>query len=335
MIKVFQYAAVLLLLLLVALAYARSQNALYRPFHRIKLGEHPLWEFMAIDGLRRRLLLSKDLQLLVVDMDRDEITETIDFPCTVYGIALALPLNKGFVSHRAENAVSVFDVQTLQITGRIEGVGPQPESLLYDEHSGRLVAWNTRGRELTVIDAIQGAVAAIIPLPAPPAFAACDGKGNLFVLPVNTDELLQIDTATGVIVKHWTPFAGEAPGGLAFDNDNNLLFCAFDGRVIVVDAIHLTEVAVIPAGSHPGALVFDPAGPLLYVANGEGNVTIVQQLQRNEYKVMQKLATQAGCRSLWLDPVSKKIYLPALQYLSSRKPVPGSFELLVFAFRGH
>jgi hypothetical protein len=335
MIKVFQYTAVLLLLLLVALAYARSQNALYRLVRRIKLGGHPLWEFMAVDAFRRRLLLSQDLRLLVIDMDKDETAGAVDFPVAVYGIALAGPLNKGFVGHRAGNAISVFDLQTLQITGRIEGIGPQPESLLYDEYSGRLFAWNGRGRELTVIDAIQNTVGAIIPLPAPPALIACDGKGNLFVLPVNTDELLQIDTTTGVIIKHWTPVAGEAPGGLAFDNDNNLLFCAFDGRVIVVDAIHLTEVAVVPVGSHPGTVIFDTAESLLYVANGEGNMTIIKQLKRDEYKPVQTVATQAGCRSMAADPLTKKLYLPAMKYLSPRKPAPGSFELLVFAFRGH
>jgi len=333
MIKVFQYAAVLLLLLLVALAYARSQNALYRPLGRIKLGEHPLWEFMAIDELHRRLLLSQDCRLLVIDIDKDEIISAIDFPVVVYGIAFALPLNKGFVSHRAGNAVSVFDTQTLQITGRIEGVGAQPESLLYDGHSRRLFAGNGKGRSLAVIDAVAQTVLASIPLPAQPVFAACDGRGNLFVLPANTDELLQIDTVTCAVVKHWTPFPGEAPGGLGFDNRNNLLFCAFDARIIVADMSTLAEVATIPVGNHPGTVVYDAATSQLCVANGEGSVTIIKQIQRNEYKVVQTLSTQAGCRSMVADPITKKLYLPAIKYLSPRKPAPGSFELLVFSIR--
>lgn len=330
MIKVFQYAVVLLLLLLVALAYVRSQHALYRPLRRIRLGEHPLWEFMAIDELHRRLLLSQDSRLLVIDIDKDEIISAIDFAVGVYGIALAWPLNKGFVSHRAENAVSVFDLDTLRLTGRIEGIGAQPENLLYDAHSGRLFACNGKGRSITVIDPVQQTVPAAIPLPAPPALAACDGKGNLWVLPSGTDELLQIDTVSCEIIRRWVPVAGEAPGGLGFDNRNNLLFCAFDARMMVVDMSTLAELAVVPVGSHPGAVVYDPATSLLYVANGEGNTTVIKQIQPHEYKVVQTFSTQAGCRSLAADPITKKLYLPALKYLSPRKPAPGSFELLVY-----
>ena len=330
MIKIFQYLAVILLLVLVVLAFARSQNALYKPYRRIKLGDHPLWEFMALDEGRRHLFVSHQLRLLVIHADTDEMVAALDFRTGVHGIALALPLNKGFVSHRSENAVSVFDLQTLRVTGRIESAGLQPESLLYDAHSNRVFACNSKGRSLTVIDPAQQTVLHTIPLPGQPAFAACDGKGNVFVSPANTDELLQIDTTTYEVLKHWTPLPGEAPGGLAFDTGNNLLFLAYDGQVIVAEAATQTQITEVPIGNHPGAVVFDPSTSFIYVANDEGNMTIIKQLQPNEYKVIQKLSTQTNCRSLVLDPRTKKIYLPAMQYLSARKPVPNSFELLVF-----
>jgi len=330
MIKVFQYLAVILLLVLVVLAFARSQNALYKPYRRIKLGDHPLWEFLAVDEMRRHLFVSHQLKLLVIHIDTDETVAALDFPRAVYGIALALPLNKGFVSHRSENAVSVFDLQTLQIIGRIEGAGAQPENLLYDAHSNRLFTCNSKGRSLTVIDPVLQTVLTTIPLPGQPALAACDGQGNLFVSLSNSDALLQIDTGTCQLVKHWTPYPGEPPGGLAFDSDNNLLFCVYDGQMIVAEAATHTQLAIVPVGNHPGAVVYDPATSLIYVANGEGNVTILKQGQPDEYKVIQKLSTQTNCRSMVLDPLTKKIYLPALQYQSARKPLPNSFELLVF-----
>ena len=331
MIKILQYLAVILLLVLVVLAFARSQNALYKPYRRIKLGDHPLWEFMAVDELRRHLLLSQQLRLLVIHMDTDEMVSTLDFPFDVHGIALALPLNKGFVSHRNQNAVSVFDLQTLQVTGRIAGAGLHPEGLLYDAHSNLLFTCNGKGRNLTVIDPVQETVLYNIPLPGQPAVVTSDEKGSLFVALSNSDEVLQINIADGEVTASWTLFPGEAPGGLAVDAANDLLFCVYDGTMVVMDTFLYLETARVPIGNHPGTVLFDPATSLLYVANGEGNTTIIKQAKSGGYRVVQKLATQSNCRSIAMDPLTKKIYLPAIQYLSSRRPIPGSFELLVFA----
>lgn len=335
MFKIFQYGAVLLLIVLAALAYGRSQNALYKLLRRIKLGVYPLWEFMAVDPLRRRLLLSQDLMLLVIDMDKDEIVAAIDFPAAVHGIALAEPIGRGFVCHRSDNAISVFDLQRLEVTGRMEGIVAQPENILYDPHSGHLFVFNSRSRFLTVINPLREMVTAVIPLPGQPVWAACNGTGQLFVSLSHTDELLQIDTVACSIIKQWAPLPGEAPGGIAFDNSQQVFFCACDGRLVIIDAKDLTELAVIPIGNYPGAIVYDSATSLLYTANGEGNLTIIKQLQRHEYKVMQTIGTQAGCRSMAIDPITKKLYLPAVKYLSPRKPAPGSFELLVFGMNTH
>jgi DNA-binding beta-propeller fold protein YncE len=123
---------------------------------------------------------------------------------------------------------------------------------------------------------------------------------------------------------------GEAPGGVAFDKVNGLMFSVYDGRMIVTETGSNQYIAAVAIGNHPGAVIFDPATTLLYCANGDGSVTIIKQLQRNEYKLLQRLGTQAGSRSMTLDPVTKKLYLPGIKYHAGRKPIPGSFELLVF-----
>jgi DNA-binding beta-propeller fold protein YncE len=330
MIKVLQYGAVFLLLLLVILAFVRAQHALYRPLRRIRLGDHPLWEFMAVDETGRHLFISSQLQLMVIHLDTDEIIATLHFPHAVYGIALVPGLNKGFVCHRAENIVSVFDLQTLQLTGQLATAGAQPEGLLYDAVSNRLFTCNGRGRSLTAIDPVTETVLGDLPLPGKPAFAVPDGKGNILVSVDHSDEWIQADAASNTILHHWQHVPGEAPGGVAFDLANGLMFSVYDGRMIVTETGSNQYIAAVAIGNHPGTVIFDPTTALLYCANGDGSVTIIKQLQRNEYKLLQRLSTQAGSRSMALDPVTKKLYLPGIKYQAGRKPIPGSFELLVF-----
>jgi DNA-binding beta-propeller fold protein YncE len=330
MLKVLQYGAVFLLLLLVILAMARVQNALYRFYRRIAIGHHPLWEFMAVDEAGRRLLLAHQRNLVVVNMDKDAVIATIPFPGDVYGIAVVPSLQKGFVCHRAAHAVSVFDLQSLAITGRIEGVGQHPEGLLYDACSHRLFACNGTGHQLTVIDPEKEMVVAAIALPGKAAFVAADEKGHVFIPISNSDRVVQADTVTYNIVNQWIPLAGEAPGGIAFDREHNLIFYAFDGRMIVSDAITQQELAVIAIGNHPGSLLYDPSTALLYCANGEGTVSIIRQLEATGYKPEQTLQTQTGSRTLAMDPVTKKLYVAGIKYLSGQKLAPGSFELLVY-----
>lgn len=330
MIKVFQYGVVSLLLLLVLYIAARVQNALYKPFRRVLLGDYPLWEFMAADEERRHLLVAHFNKLLVIDMDKDEIISSITGSKDMYGIALAPALAKGFICHRQDNSITVIDLQTLQTTGAIEGTGPNPESVLYDAFSHRLFVFSSRNSIVTVIDPAGEKIIATITLPYKPALAISDEKGNLFIQADNSDVLLQVDTHTYTIVQQWRPVVGEMPGGLATDPVNQLLFAAYDGRMLVLDNTTGATRATIPIGAHPGTVLFQPGTALLYCANGEGTVSVIKQNSPLAYKPVQRLSTQSGSRVMALDPIGRKLYLLGVQSLPGKKTVRGSFEVLVF-----
>ncbi|MBS1567480.1 MAG: YncE family protein, partial [Bacteroidetes bacterium] len=265
------------------------------------------------------------------DMDSDAIANRIAFPQPVYGIASVPLLNKLFACHRQDNSLSILDTENMKLTDRIADMGGLPEQIVYDAHSGRLFVFGGNSRYLTVAEPVSRHIVSSLLLPGIPALVAANGVGHLYISLHNSDEILQIDTNTLAIIHRFIAAPGEAPGGFAFDNREHLMFCAFDGRVLVMDAQDFSVVATVEAGNHPGNVIFDEGTSLLYVANGEGTVTIFQQLGRREYKRVQRLVTQAGCRTMVLDTVSKKLYLVGMQYFSPRRPVPNSFELLVFA----
>jgi DNA-binding beta-propeller fold protein YncE len=330
MIKILQYGVVSLLLLLVLYLVARVQNALYKAYRRIPLGDYPLWEFMAVDEVNRHLLVSHFNKVVVIDMDRDEIAGSIVSSNDVYGIAVAQMAGKGFACHRQQNAVSVFDLKTLAITGRIEGTCANPESIMYDAFSNRLFVFSSRNNLLTVIDPGTEKIINRIELPGKPVLAVSDESGCLLIQPDNSDMLWQVDVQTGAIARQYCIVAGEAAGGLAIDKANNLLFSAYDGRIIVTDITSGAALATVPAGTHPGAIWYDPAAGLIYCSNGEGTMSVVRQQSPRVYKLVQKLVTQNGSRLMVRDPVTQKLYLLGVTALNGRKTVAGSFEVLVY-----
>jgi hypothetical protein len=68
-------------------------------------------------------------------------------------------------------------------------------------------------------------------------------------------------------------------------------------------------------------VVFDPQSKLIYSSNGEGNVTIIKQINAQAYKVVQTLTTQKGCKTMMLDTKTKKIYLPAAKFEGDSKKI--------------
>lgn len=137
-----------------------------------------------------------------------------------------------------------------------------------------------------------------------------------------------------------------APGDLLWslpgmDPDNHLLFIAANadtpvnaempentGIVKVLDSNTRELIAHIPVGDDPGAQVFDPENRWLYSANGDGTVSIIRQVNRNTYKILQTLVSRQGCRALALDTRTKKIYLPVAGDLPE---TDGSVDCWVFS----
>lgn len=131
------------------------------------------------------------------------------------------------------------------------------------------------------------------------------------------------------------------------DPDNQLMFIPANanapvnaempgnaGMVEVLDSNTRELVTHIPVGADPGAQVFDPESRYLYSANGDGTVSIIRQVNRDTYKVLQTLVTRQGCRLLALDTRTKKIYLPVAGSIIGMESVMPDTENFVLPAEG-
>ena len=84
---------------------------------------------------------------------------------------------------------------------------------------------------------------------------------------------------------------------------------------------------------------FDPEARLIFMANGEGTLSIFHQKSAAEYEDSGAVTTQPSAKTMAFDSKTKKIFLPAADVETtpakepggrpSRKIKEGSFTLLV------
>src|SRR5262249_38052295 len=191
-----------------ALAFALAK---YEVKQKYVLGGEGGWDYLTFDPAGKRLFISRGTHVMVVDPSKGSVVGDIPDTGGVHGIALAQDLGKGFTSNGRENSVTVFDLKTLKETAKIKIEGENPDAILYDPATHRVLTFNGRSKNATVIDAEKGTVVATIPLDGKPEFGAADGKGMVFVNIEDKSEITAIDAKKAVVVNKWSLAPCEEP----------------------------------------------------------------------------------------------------------------------------
>jgi DNA-binding beta-propeller fold protein YncE len=307
-----------------------------------KQGGEGGWDYLALAPGATRLFVTRGNRVDVVDTSNGHLTGSISGTSGVHGLAFAPELGRGFTSNGKSNSVTVFDLDSLKPVREIPVTGQKPDAILYDSGQRRVFTFNGATNNSTVIDAATLGVAASIALSGPPEFAV-EADGSVFVnLETDPGQISAIDSKTLAVRSTWALAGCDSPSGLAVDALNHRLFSVCSNRVMAVtDSLSGKQVALVPIGAGPDAAVFDADRGLVFSSNGEdGTLTVVREVDRNHFTVLQSLPTQKTARTMVLDPRTHSIYLAGAQIDERatpapgqhRKPmVPGSFSILVAA----
>jgi hypothetical protein len=97
----------------------------------------------------------------------------------------------------------------------------------------------------------------------------------------------------------------------------------------------------VPIGEGVDGATFDPGTQLAFTSCGQSATVTIAREDADKLTVVQVLKTERGARTMALDPITHKIYLPAAQFepqpeqtpgAPRQRPrmVPGSFKILVY-----
>ncbi len=319
--------------------YGQTKNTGYRIVNRFKIEGDGGWDYLAVDEPTGRIFVSHSTVVNVVDEKTGKLLGTVANTQGVHGIAIAPDLNKAYISNGKDSSVTVIDLMSLTFKSKIPITGKNPDAILYDQFSHKVFVYNGRTSNATVIDAQTDKVAATIVLDGKPEFSVTDGKGKVYVNIEDKSEITAINSSTLKVENVWSIAPGEEPSGLAFDIENNRLFSVCGNKLmVIVDAGSGKVITTLPIGAGVDGAAFDPLLKRAYSSNGEGTMTVVQEINPDEFKVLGTVTTQPGARTITINKKTHHLYLSTAEFETSssesnRRPAakPGTFMLLDIA----
>ena len=306
-----------------------------------KLGGEGGWDYLEVDPESHRLFISRATHVIVVDAESGKQLGDIPDTPGVHGIALANDLGRGFTSNGREGTVSIFDLKTLKPISKVQGVGENPDAILFDPATKRVFTFNGRSGDSTAIDAASGNIVGKIALGGKPEFGVSNGKGELFVNLEDKSELLSLDPKELKVKSRWPLAPCESPSGLAIDKKNRRLFVGCDNKMMaVVDADTGKVITTLPIGDGVDAGRFDPETKFGFASCGEGVLTVVKEDSADKFSVAQNVKTERGARTMALDLKTHLIYTVTAKFgpppaATAQQPrprpsiLPDTFEVLV------
>lgn len=269
------------------------------------------WDYLAVDDANRRLYVSHETQVEVLDADSGVAIGKIADTPGVHGIAIAPESGRGFTSNGKASSVTIFDLKSLATIGQVP-TGKKPDAIVYDPATQRVFAMNGAGNSSTVIEVASGKVVGTIDLGGGPEFATADGAGSVYVNLEDESLTLRIDSRSLTVKDRWPLSPCQNPSSMAIDRRNRRLFIGCRSRVMaVVNAETGKVVATFPIGDHVDATAFDPTTALIFNSTGDGNVYIFHEDSPDHYSQFEKISTRPGSKTMALDPKTHHFFVPA------------------------
>jgi DNA-binding beta-propeller fold protein YncE len=84
--------------------------------------------------------------------------------------------------------------------------------------------------------------------------------------------------------------------------------------MIVLNSDNGEVITEVPIGKGVDGVIFDAKSKTIISSNGEGTLSVIQEVSANEYKVLQTVKTERGARTIAFDPKTRHIFVSTAQY---------------------
>jgi DNA-binding beta-propeller fold protein YncE len=312
----------------------------YKVVDRIKLPDGG-WDYVVSDPEHGRIIRTRTDGADLIDVKTGKVTTLknngnghmiVPVPGTALGV---IPLRM------PEKMIRIMDTMADKIVADVPG-GEGPDGAVYDPFSKHVFVANHNGGTATEVDPVGGKSLAQIEVgkEGKLEFPASDGAGRIFVNIEEPGIIGVIDVKAQKLTAKWKLAGCEDATGLAYTGDKTKLLIVSCGSQVakVVSAVDGKEVASIPIGKGPDAVIYDPVRQLAFIPCGaDGVLEIISVADPAHVTLVQHLPTHILARTGAVDPQSGRVYLMSAEPDPSKprggggRPTPkdGSFEMLV------
>ena len=323
-----------LIFIAIITSYAQSKTGLHiiNTFHIASAGG---WDYLEIGPVNDWLYVSHGTQVNILNKKTGDSVGIIENTNGIHGIAFDVADGRGYTSNGRLNNVYVFDITSNKILATI-ATGQNPDAIMYEPFSKKIITCNGRSNNLSIIDPLQNKTIDSVYVGGKPETAVSDGNGKIFVNVEDKNEIVVVDAKTFKVLNHWSIAPGESPTGLAYDAKTKRLFAGCEKMLIVIDATNGKVVDKLTIGDGCDGVAFDPATQNIFTSNGEGTMTVIHEESAEKFIVVENIVTKQGARTIALDKATGLLYLPTADFeamLPGEKGRPkmkaGTFQILV------
>src|SRR5258707_13767624 len=222
-------------------ALANPPEGGYHLLKKYDLGAAPggkeYWDYVTFDAATRRMDISHNAKVKVVDADSGAVVGSIPDLKRVHGIALVSDLGRGFISDGGADEAVVFDLKTLKVTNHIK-TGGNPDCIIYDPASKHVFTMNGKTNDSSVIDPSSLAVIATIPMGGRPEYAVADGKGMIYDNIEDKNEVVALDSRANTVKARWPIAPAEQATAMDMDVQHHRLFIGGRNKLPAIKDAH-------------------------------------------------------------------------------------------------
>jgi len=283
-------------------------------------GKGSAWDYVSLDAARGHLFIGRrGSGLQVYDIATRKAIAVIGTTASdsSNGATLMPEFDLG-ISYNENGTITPFKLSTLEAQPSIK-LGDELDATHYDPATQRIVVNMAAGKDGTELLVLQAPslkqVGSIKVTTKKPEHAEADGRGNFYMASRDENAVYRINTKDMAVTAQWPTPGCAQTNGLALDAANHRIFLGCRGSATVkpsfavMDADNGAILYTAEVGGGNDEVVFDAGLKRVFLANGVNAVmNVFEQVDANTYKPIEALGTQAGVRTMAMDPKTKKIY---------------------------
>jgi len=274
-------------------------------------------DHFTIDGKRKRVIFSAlgNNSVQVVDVFAGRTIHQIDGLAEPQGTLYLPEWDELFVANSADGHVTVYDGTKFTLIDTIDfGEGSDPDNLRYDASAKKIYIGYGEGAIGIIDPATNKRLPTIYKFEGHPEGFQLETKGpRIFVNVADTKSIQVINRSTGKIATWSLPKGQSANFPMALDEADRRVFIGTrkPSRLTVLDMDSGKIVASVPTAGDMDDMFYDSGRKRIYVAGGEGFLSVVQQVDADHYTDMGKFATAIGTRTgVWYEK-RDRLYIAA------------------------
>ena len=291
------------------------------------------WDYASFDPARGRVYIAHGSSVTMIETASDKVTPSFAAGNHLHAVVPVPGSNRIVTTNSGDTTAKILDADTGALIASIP-TPRDPDSAIYDPHTGNVVVIGGDSGTITFIDPKAAKAVGGIEVGGSLEFAVPDGKGRFFVNAADKNEIVVVDLDAKKVVARY-PMAGcLRPTGLAYVEGHRLISaCQSVAKILDADTGH--DIATLPIGVGPDAVIYDAAQHVAYIPSGRaGTLAVIALAGPGNNTVVDTVTTKVGARTGTLDPKTGKLYLPSADYMPAvagqrAAMKPGTFSVLV------